>query len=267
MILVRSALFNVVFYATTAVLTLFVGVPLLIFAPARAPALARLWARANIASLRAICGIRVVVIGREHLPARGPALIAAQHQSAFDTMVWLTLLPHCCYVLKRELVQIPLFGSLIRRAGMIPIDRGTPIAAMRQLIREGRRAKAETCQIVIFPEGSRAAPGRRLPLQPGIAALADATGLPVIPAATDSGERWGRRAFRKRPGTIHIAIRPGLEIGLRREALLIRLSAALDDGETAIAALPGAGGSPCGPVPGWRGSTPQPKPANPCCCN
>ncbi len=103
-------------------------------------------------------------------------------------------------------MRVPLFGSLIAAAGMIPIDRDAGTAAIRILLRESDRAVREGMQIVIFPEGTRSEPGKPEPMQPGILALASRTGLPIVPVATDSGLCWGRRAFRKRPGTIHIVI-------------------------------------------------------------
>ena len=109
-------------------------------------------------------------------------MIASRHQSAFDTFVWLTLVPRCSYVLKRELLRIPLLGPLIPLAGMIAVDRSGGAGALRGLMRDGDRAVREGRQIVIFPEGTRAEPGAILPLQPGIAALAARTRLPVIPA-------------------------------------------------------------------------------------
>ena len=112
--------------------------------------------------------------GREWLPAGGPALIASVHQSAFDTLVWLTLVPRCCYVLKQELLRIPLLGPLMGKTGMIAVDRAAGAGAMRHLLREADRAVREARQIVIFPEGTRGAPGRLLPLQPGVAALGGA---------------------------------------------------------------------------------------------
>ena len=224
MILIRSVLFNVWSF----------GVSFALLVPATAVSLAMphrmldfvsFWARTVLAGLGPICGIRIVVTGREHLPSDGAALIASMHQSAFDTLVWMTLLPRCCYVLKQELLRVPLFGRLIPPAGMIAIDRFGGVQSLRQLMQEGARAAREQRQIVIFPEGTRAAPGENLPLQPGIAALAASTGLPVIPVITDSGQCWGRRAFRKRPGIIHIKIQPPIEAGLRRQDLMRRLEA------------------------------------------
>jgi 1-acyl-sn-glycerol-3-phosphate acyltransferase len=168
----------------------------------------------------------VEVSGAEHLP-NGAALIASAHQSAFDTLVWLTLVPRCCYVLKQELLRIPLFGELIKATGMIAIDRASGATALRTLLRGGDRASRESRQIVIFPEGTRASLDAQLPLQPGVAALAARGNLPVIPVATDSGRHWGRRAFHKFPGTIHIVVRPPLRPDLSRSDLMHELALAL----------------------------------------
>lgn len=222
MILLRSTLFNVVFFGSTFLL-LWPATLVRLVAPGCVMGIAVSWARFVCASARVLCGIRFEVTGAEHLPS-GAALIASRHQSAFDTLVWLMLVPNTCYVLKRELRRIPLFGGLTHAAGMIAVDRDAGANAVRGLIRDGQKAVAEGRQIVIFPEGTRSEPGSMLPLQPGIAALASRTGLPVIPVATDSGLYWGRRAFRKRPGTIRIVIRPPLTPGLRREELLLRLA-------------------------------------------
>jgi 1-acyl-sn-glycerol-3-phosphate acyltransferase len=157
-------------------------------------------------------------------------VIASAHQSAFDTFVWLALLPRCCYVLKKELLRIPLFGPLLPLAGMIAVDRHGGASAMRHLLRDGDRAVREDRQIVIFPEGTRAAPGERLPLQPGVAALATRTRLPVIPVVTDSGRYWGRRAFQKRPGTINIRLLEPLSPEAGRDRLMSGLEQALRGG-------------------------------------
>jgi len=226
MTLLRSALFNLFFFATTFLLTLY-GTAVRLVAPDRTLHVARLWAHTSVGGLRLICGIRLEVLDRQRIAATGPMLIASRHQSAFDTMVWLTLLPRCSYVLKEELTRIPLFGPLLRAAGMIAVDRTGGGAALRSLVRDADRAVREGRQIVIFPEGTRAEPGTLLPLHPGVAALAGRTRLPVIPVVTDSGLCWGRRAFRKRPGTIHIRPLAPLPVGLPREELMRRLESAL----------------------------------------
>lgn len=218
MIFVRSALFNAFFFVSTVALSIY-GIPLRWIAPDRVGGLIRFWARIEIAAARRVCGIRYVVRGGEHLPAAA-ALLACQHQSTFDTLIWFLLLPRCIYVVKRELARLPGFGGLVRRSGMIVVDRQAGATALRGLVRDGRRAAAAGGQIVIFPEGTRARPGQDLPLQPGVAALATATGLPVIPVLTDSGRTWSRRAFRKRAGVIRIQILPPLPAGLPRAVLI-----------------------------------------------
>jgi len=228
MTVLRSALFNLFFFLESAALAL-AGTVLRFAAPQRMMDISRLWARLTLGGARAICGIRLQVTGLEHVPD-GAALLASQHQSAFDTLVWLLLLPRCCYVLKQELLRIPVFGPLIPFTGMIAVDRKGGASALRGLMRDGARAARERRQIVIFPEGTRAAPGTVLPLQPGVAALASSTGLAVLPVVTDSGLYWGRRAFRKRPGTIRIRVLPPLPPGLPRQELMRRLEAALRAG-------------------------------------
>jgi 1-acyl-sn-glycerol-3-phosphate acyltransferase len=225
--LLRSAVFNVYFFATTFVMTVIPGTVARFLAPRRVPDVARMWARLLVAGLRVICGVRVEVYGLEYLAGDGAKLIASRHQSAFDTFIWLTLQPRCCYVLKRELLRIPLMGRLMTLAGMIAVDRSGGAAAIRGLLREADRAVREERQIVIFPEGTRSETGALLPLQPGVAALAARTRLPVIPVVTDSGHCWGRRAFRKRPGTIHIRILEPIPAGIRREELMQRLESVL----------------------------------------
>jgi 1-acyl-sn-glycerol-3-phosphate acyltransferase len=224
MILVRSALFNAWFIGVTVLFCLG-GLPVR-WRARRAGrrvviAYAKIWARTVLAGLRPLAGIGWRLDGP--IPV-GAALLAAQHQSAFETLLWTVLLPDFTFVLKQELVRIPLFGPLLRAGGMIAIDRAAGAAALRTLLREGTAAARAGRQIVIFPEGTRMAPGAAAALHPGIAALAQHTGLAVTPVVTDSGRYWGRRAFRKQPGTIRVAVLGTLPAGLPRQALLDRLA-------------------------------------------
>jgi len=138
----------------------------------------------------------------------------------------MVLAPATCFVLKRELTRIPLFGGLLLTAGMISVDRSGGANAMRSMLRDADRAKQERRQIVIFPEGTRIDPDDHPPLQPGIVALASRTGLPVVPVMTDSGRCWGKRAFRKRAGTIHVRIHASLARPLGKDAQLTALHTA-----------------------------------------
>jgi 1-acyl-sn-glycerol-3-phosphate acyltransferase len=248
-ILLRSALFNALFFPYTVAMSL-LGLALLAAPRERAVAWVRLWARGALWLLRTVAGIRVRVTGQEHLPRAGAgAIIAAKHQSAFDTIVWLVLLPRPVYVLKRELMAVPVWGWLARHCGHVGVDRKAGAAALRTMVRDAAAAVRDGAQVVIFPEGTRTAPGTRVPYQPGVAALAAAAGPAalVIPVATDSGRFWGRRAFRKRPGTLAVAVLPPLPSGLPRPALMAALEEAVET-ESARLLRPGdgAGGPGCG---------------------
>lgn len=224
MLFLRSLLFNALFFGLTAIVGL-LAAPLLLLPRRAVRHLMHLWGRALL-GLLPVCGIRIVVSGQENLPRSGPALIASKHQSAFDTFVWFALLPDVAFVMKKELFRIPVYGWFARRGQHLGVDRDAGGAALRQLIREAKVVAAQGRQIVIFPEGTRTAPGEPRPFQPGIVALAAATGLPVIPVATDSGERWPRRAFIKRPGPLHIRIMPPMT---GRQDLLSRLQDAIEE--------------------------------------
>jgi 1-acyl-sn-glycerol-3-phosphate acyltransferase len=215
----RSAAFTLCYFALTFLLCLF-GVGVRIVARQRALGLAQFWVRRVIALMRPLAGIRLEVTGLEHLPVGRPCIIASQHQSEFDTLVWMVLVPRAAYVMKHELTRIPLFGPLLLAAGMIKVDRAGGAAAMRRLLRDASEAAQAGRQIVIFPEGTRVPPGRRVALQPGIAAIAARTALPVIPVATDSGRCWPRDLLGRRAGVIHVAIGPPIPPDTPREDLL-----------------------------------------------
>ncbi|HTI01867.1 MAG TPA: lysophospholipid acyltransferase family protein [Acidisoma sp.] len=220
-----SLLFNIGFYAATTFYSLWGYVDLRRGRADRLILRGRAWARVVIRLLRICCGIEVRVSGLENLPVDGPVLIASTHQSAFDTAVWM-LLPRPSYVLKKELLKVPVFGGLMQPSGMIAVDRSAGARAIRDLIRDGQAAAADSRQVVIFPQGTRAGPGEPRVIQPGVAALAGAMGVPVVPVVTDSGAHWGRNSFLKRPGTIHIVIGKPLPAGLARAALVGALDAA-----------------------------------------
>lgn len=219
----RALLFNIAFFGITIVMVL-VAIPTLYLSRKAALRTTRQWAWLVTWALRIIVGVRIDVRGWEKLPPGG-VVIAAKHQSAFDTIVWLSLLETPAYVMKKELLAIPLYGSYARAAGMIPVDREGGGAALRTMLRAATLAVQEGRQVVIFPEGTRTPVGQRVPYQPGVVAIAAATGAPVVPVATDSGRVWGRRSFMKYPGVIRISVLDSLPPGLNRAALL----AALED--------------------------------------
>ncbi|MGG5818887.1 lysophospholipid acyltransferase family protein [Falsiroseomonas sp. HW251] len=231
MTLLRSILFNACFYLLTAGMGL-LGLPLMLAPRRHAVALVRAWGRSVVFLLGAICGVRLELRGLANIPAGG-VVLASKHQSAFDTIVWLAHLPDPAYVLKKELLAIPLYGWFCRKVGMIPVDRSGGGAALRAMLRAAQAALEAGRQVVIFPEGTRSAPGERLPYQPGVVAIAG-SGAPVVPVATDSGRVWGRKAFVKKPGTIRVSVLPPLPPGLPRAKLLAALEAAIETESTTL---------------------------------
>lgn len=225
MTFLRSLLFNAIFFPVSAIVAV-AGLLLLAAPPSWMVRYVHLWAKGVLVLLRVVCGIRVALRGRGNLPD-GPAIIASNHQSAFDTIVWIAILPRAVYVLKKELLSIPVWAMVAQRCGHIAVDRAAGGKAMRGLVREAKAMLAQGRPIVIFPEGTRSAPGEHLPFQPGVAGLAT-LGAPVIPVATDSGVLWGRRAFSKRPGTITLAIMPALPASLPRKAMMDELRATIE---------------------------------------
>ncbi len=222
MIFLRSLALNIVLFLSVLPFGL-AGYAVKFFRPDRLVDLGAAWAGFVLAALRRLCGIKVCVTGAEFLPKSGPALIAAQHQSAFDTLIWLRLVHRPAYVLKQELLGLPVIGPLLIPCGFIPVDRrgGTP--ALRKMLTDCAAAVAAGRPIIIFPEGTRVAPGKRGVLQPGVVALAKYLTLPVIPAATNSGAFWGRQAFRKYPGTLQVRLFPALPGGAARGETLRQL--------------------------------------------
>jgi 1-acyl-sn-glycerol-3-phosphate acyltransferase len=168
------------------------------------------WSRAVVLFAEFILGIRWRVEGRENLPAR-PSVILAKHQSAWETLAFQLIFPPQVHVLKRELLWIPFFGWGLAAMSPIAIDRSRGAAALRAMARVGRERLAQGFWIVVFPEGTRVAPGERRRYQPGGAWLAAATGAPVVPVAHNAGRLWPRNAFFKRPGTVTVRIGPSID--------------------------------------------------------
>ncbi|MBO9379317.1 1-acyl-sn-glycerol-3-phosphate acyltransferase [Sphingomonas histidinilytica] len=224
MTVLRSTLFAILFYAGTvvAVLTAFLIVP---FgdAPLRRHALR--WARFHRWCARWILGIRSSVEG---VVPPGPHLYAAKHQSMFETLELLLIVGDPAAVLKRELADIPLFGQIARREGVIPVDRAGSAKALRRMMRAATAARDSGRSILIFPEGTRVAPGEQPPLQPGFAGLYKALDLPVVPVALDSGRLWPRNSFLKRPGIITIRLGDPVPAGLPRAEIEARVHAAMN---------------------------------------
>ncbi len=215
MIALRSALFNLAFFAWS-VLVMTLGLPAIFFGRRAIFALGRLWVRGNFALLAATCGLRHRISGRQVLP-QGPCIVASKHQSAWDTMIFCLIFQDCCFVLKQELLKSPLFGLYLRHSENIAVDRQGGAKALRSMLRSAREAMEAGRTIIIFPEGTRTEPGAAHPYHPGVAALYSHLDLPVVPVALNSGLFWGRRAFLKYPGQIHLEFLEPLPPGLPRK--------------------------------------------------
>jgi 1-acyl-sn-glycerol-3-phosphate acyltransferase len=226
--MIRSLLFTIVFYLNSAAF-LVLGSPLLL-GPRRwammglkAHAVASLW------WLERIVGTKLEVRGRERLPV-GPVLVASKHQSAWDTFGLVPLFRDPAIVLKDELKWIPFYGWFCLKSEHILIKREKGAAALKGLIRDARSRAAQGREIVVFPEGTRRAPGAPPDYKPGVVALYEGLGLPCVPLALNSGVFWPRRSLRRLPGTIVVEflepIPPGLPRARFRAELQTRIEAA-----------------------------------------
>jgi 1-acyl-sn-glycerol-3-phosphate acyltransferase len=164
-----------------------------------------LWSRLIVLAAERLCGIRYRVLGAERIPP-APCVILSKHQSAWETLAFQVIFPPQVWVVKRELLWLPLFGWGLAMLAPIAIDRGSGARALRQMLEQGRDRLARGFCIVIFPEGTRVAPGERREYQGGGAWLAVQCAVPVLPVAHDAGSVWRRNAFLKRPGTVTVSV-------------------------------------------------------------
>jgi 1-acyl-sn-glycerol-3-phosphate acyltransferase len=163
------------------------------------------WAHTMLFLLRLICGIRYQIIGAKHIPT-APSIILSKHQSAWETLAFQQIFPAQVWVLKKELLRVPFFGWGLALTSPIAIDRSSRKAALKQIVEQGKDRLRQGFSIVIFPEGTRIAPGKKGKYGIGGAWLATHTGAPVVPVAHNAGEFWGRNSFLKLPGTITVSI-------------------------------------------------------------
>ncbi len=204
MVFVRSALFVLALCVLTPLYGVF-SLATLPLAPIRRWYVISGWSYLVIRISRVLLGIRYRVEGLEHLP-KTPAVIVSKHQSAWETIAFQLIFPPHVHVLKRELLWIPFFGWGLALMSPIAIDRGRGTQAAKRLVALGRKRVAEGFWILIFPEGTRMAPGRRGKYHAGASWLASRLGVPLVPVAHNAGLLWGKNAFIKRPGTITVQV-------------------------------------------------------------
>ncbi len=227
MSVLRSLAFNIVIFIWTVGWLAFLWV-ILPFPSRVMRAAVVIWGRGVMTAMRWVIGLEYEVRGLQNLP-EGPVIIASKHQSAWDTIVFCLLSSDPVYILKKELLLIPLWGWYVRKAGNIPVDRTAGTKALKGMVSDVAAALAKGLQVVIFPEGSRTAPGERRPYNPGIAAIYAHTKAPVTPVALNSGLFWGRRSFIKKPGRIVVEILPPISGGLRPRVFLAELEQKIED--------------------------------------
>lgn len=232
--MLRSIVFTAVFYLNSAII-LVLGSPLLLGPRSWAMAGLRFHAVTSMWWMRVICGTHVEVRGREKLP-EGPALIASKHQAAWETFGLVPLLRDPAIVMKEELLALPLYGWFSRKFEMIPIRRELGPRALRLMAREAKARVEQGRDVLIFPEGTRRAPGAAPAYRPGIALLYEELGVPCVPIALNSGLFWPRHSIMRNPGTIVVEFLEPIPAGLPRKMFVATLQERI---ETATARLAG----------------------------
>ncbi len=208
--LIRSSVFAILLALVTIPYALFA---ILIFwlPPMTRHRLITSWVPIMMWIIRHVLGIRYRIVGAENMPA-GPAVVLSKHQSAWETIALQQIFPPLCYVLKKEVLRIPFFGWGMASIPGIAIDRSAGKDALAQVVEQGRKRLKEGLWVVVFPEGTRVAPGKTGRYKPGGAILAKRAGVPVVPVAHNAGEFWRRNAFIKRPGEVIVSIGPAIEV-------------------------------------------------------
>lgn len=229
--MIRALIFNIFFYGTTALIAI-IGLPLLLLPYQVSSKLEHLWSAMMVLYLKIFVGVTHRIEGPrpDH-----QVIYAAKHQSAWETIFLYAELGSPAPVLKRELVFIPFLGLFFLRVPSVPIDRSAGRQSLKKLIAAANKVKSIGDSILIFPQGTRVAPGASHPYHAGTFAIYQATGLPVVPIALNSGICWPRSSFMKKPGVIDVRLLPEIPPGLSRREFMQRLE---DDIENATNALP-----------------------------
>jgi 1-acyl-sn-glycerol-3-phosphate acyltransferase len=231
-VLVRSIIFNILFYLNLIVQMVAI-IPTLAMPRGTLLGVVRFWARTNFWLLRVVCGIRLEFRGVAKIP-HGALLVASKHQSVWETFALFPLFADPAFILKRELMWLPFFGWYSWKGGMIPVNRGRGSQALAALSISVRKELARNRQVIIFPEGTRRAPGAEPNYKYGVVHLYAESGVPCLPIALNSGLFWPRRSFRRYPGTVVVEILDPIAPGLDKEVFSETLRQTI---ETATARL------------------------------
>jgi 1-acyl-sn-glycerol-3-phosphate acyltransferase len=230
--LIRSVLFNIALYLNFTVLGVLFS-PVLLLPQKWGWPVVRIWASSSLWWHRVICGVGEDIRGLENRPSGG-YIVACKHQSAWETLRLVTLVDKPAFVLKRELMWMPIFGWYLYRFGQIPVDRGKRSAALQGMTEHARRAIANGQQVIIFPEGTRRAPGSDPHYRYGVVHLYKTLGVPCLPIAVNSGLFWPRRASVHVQGTIRVDILPPIAPGLEGNAFQKLLQTQIESASRAL---------------------------------
>lgn len=204
MIVIRSSIFFLLQLLITPIFTL-IAILTFPFHPITRYRIISGWALTMMWLLKALCGIRMEVLGAENIPTQ-PRILLCKHQSAWETIALQKVFPPQVWVLKRELLWLPFFGWGLAMTSPIAIKRSDGKGAVKQLLRQGKERLEMGFCVVIFPEGTRIAYGKRGKYKIGGALLSESAGVPIVPIAHNAGKLWGRNSFLKRPGVITMSI-------------------------------------------------------------
>jgi 1-acyl-sn-glycerol-3-phosphate acyltransferase len=236
--IVRSVAFNICFYLNTLVF-LIIALPTFFLPYQAIVEVAKAWGRVNLVLLRVVAGVGFELRGREKIP-QGAVIVAAKHQSAWETFALLHLFDSPTFIMKRELQWIPIFGWLTIKGRMVAVDRRAGSQALVQMAERARIELARGRQLIIFPEGTRRPVGAEPRYKHGVSYLYAAEGVPCLPVALNSGVFWPRRSILRRPGTVVVEILDPIPPGLDKDVFIRRLQ---DEIETATARLVVEGGA------------------------
>lgn len=222
----RSLIFNTLFYLILIV-CMVVGLPALLAGRKGVYFVARIWARSTLWLFDKICGVKYEVRGLNNLP-EGGVIVAAKHQSFWETFALSLYLTDFTFILKRELTWLPLFGWYLKASQMIAIDRGSGSSALKQVMQRSQPVLNSGRQLIIFPEGTRRKAGAPPQYKFGVAFIYSANKVPCVPVALNTGLFWPRRSFLRRPGTVLVEFLPPIEPGLPRDEFFALLQERLE---------------------------------------
>lgn len=239
---VMAGLRTVAFYLWMVLVTLVMGIlwlPVVVFQPIRIHRLGAAWTGQLLLGARAIVGLKVELRGT---PPTYECIIAAKHQSFLDILAIAHAVPQCAFVMKRELLRVPIMGWYARKVGCIPIDRSRGTEALQMIAAEVAAARAGPVgmgQLIIYPEGTRTQPGQKRKYKHGVGSIYTSTGLPVVPAAVNCGLFWPKRGFPLLPGTAIVELLPEIPPGLPHHSLMQRLEVEIEEASDRLLAEAG----------------------------